>query len=114
MKLFSHSGGIFLFAALYFLFLLFVTPGIISVYLGDRRFTTGEFFGAAGSFFWAFVRLALWSLIPFLLVDLLFQGVKALSDYVGDRVVADQTSFYILVIGAIPVLLPTSVGEVLV
>ncbi len=107
VKLFSHSGGIVLFAALYFLFLLFVTPGIIAVYLEDRKFTTGEFFGAVGSFFWAFVRLALWSLIPFLLVDLLFQLVKELSSYVGDRVVADQTSFYILVIGAIPVLLLT-------
>ena len=36
VKLFSHSGGIFLFAFLYFLFLLFVTPGIIAVYLEDR------------------------------------------------------------------------------
>jgi hypothetical protein len=105
VKLFSHSGGIALFAALYFLFLLFVTPGIIAVYLQDRKFSTAEFFGAAGSFFWAFVRLALWSLIPFILVDLLFQLVKALSDYVGARVAADQASFYILVIGSIPVLL---------
>ncbi len=105
VKLFSHSGGIFLFAALYFLFLLFVTPGIIASYLEDRRFTTGEFFGTAGTFVWAFVRLALWSLIPFLLVDLLYQAVKAISEYVGDRVAADQIGFCILVIGSIPVLL---------
>ncbi len=50
VKLFSHSGGIFIFAFLYFLFLLFVMPGIIAVYLEDRTLTSGEFFGAAGNF----------------------------------------------------------------
>jgi len=105
VRLFSHSGGMFLFAAVYFLFLLFVSPGIITVYLEDRRFSTGEFFAAAGTYFWTFVRLALWSLIPFALVNLLYQGVHSLADYVGDRAVADQTAFYILVVGCIPVLL---------
>ena len=105
VKLFSHSGGVLLFAGLYFLFLLFITPGIISVYFEDRRLTTGEFFGTAGTFFWAFVRLALWSLIPFILVDLLYEGVHGAANYIGDRAVADQTGFYILLIGSIPVLL---------
>ncbi len=105
VRLFSHSGGVFLFAALYFLFLLFVTPGVIAVYLEDRALTTGQFFEAAGTFFWAFVRLALWSLIPFILIDLLYEGVHALADYIGERAVADQAGFYILVVGCIPVLL---------
>jgi hypothetical protein len=105
VKLFSHSGGMFLFASLYFVFLLFIMPGILSVYLEDRRFATGEFFGAAGTFFWAFVRLLLWSLIPFVLVQLLHQAVRSVADYVGDRAVADQTGFYILVLGSVPVLL---------
>jgi len=105
VKLFSHSGGVFLFAALYFLFLLFITPGIISLYFEDRRLTTGQFFGAVGTFFWAFVRLALWSLIPFVLVNLLYEGVHGAANYIGDRAVADQTGFYILVVGCIPVLL---------
>ena len=105
VKLFSHSGGVLLFACLYFLFLLFITPGVISVYLEDRTLTTGEFFEAAGSFFWAFVRLALWSLIPFVLVNLLHQAVHAISNYIGDRTVADQIGFYILIFGGIPILL---------
>ena len=100
VKLFSHSGGVFIFAGLYFFFLLFITPGIIATYLQDRRLTTGEFFAAAGNFFWVFVRLALWSLIPFILVNLLFEGVHRLANYVGDRAVADQTGFYILIIGS--------------
>ncbi len=105
VKLFSHFGGVLLFACLYFLFLLFITPGVISVYFEDRKLTTGEFFEAAGTFFWAFVRLALWSLIPFVLVNLLHQGVHSAADYIGDRAVADQTGFYLFVIGSIPVLL---------
>jgi hypothetical protein len=105
VKLFSHSGGVLLFACLYFLFLLFITPGVISVYLEDRALTTGEFFEAAGTFFWAFVRLVLWSLIPFMIVGLLHQGVQSVADYVGERAIADQTGFYILVIGSIPVAL---------
>ena len=44
-------------------------------------------------------------MIPFILVNLLYEGVHALSDYAGDRVVADQTGFYLLVVGSIPVLL---------
>lgn len=105
VKLFSHSGGVFLFACLYFLFLLFIMPGILSVYFEDRRLPNAEFFAAAGAFFWAFVRLALWSIIPFVLVDLLYEGVQDLADHIGDRAVADQAGFCILVIGCIPVLL---------
>jgi len=105
VKLFSHSGGLFLFAALYFLFLLFVTPGIISVYLEDRKFTTGEFCGAAGEFFWTFVRLALWSLIPFFLVHFLQRLVSELANHVSGRVAWDPAGFDILVVGSIPLLL---------
>ncbi len=105
VKLFSHSGGILLFACLYFLFLLFITPGVVLVYFEDRGVSTGEFFAAAGTFFWTFVRLALWSLIPFVLVNLLYEGVHGLADFAGDRAVTDQTGFYLLVIGSIPVLL---------
>ena len=105
VKLFSHSGGVLLFACLYFFFLLFITPGVISIYFEDRALTNGEFFATAGTFFWTFVRLTLWSLIPFILVDLLHQAVHGAANYIGDRAVADQTALYILVVGSIPVLL---------
>jgi len=105
VKLFSHSGGVLLFASLYFLFLLFVTPGIMTVYLEDRKFTTGEFCSAAGAYFWAFVRLALWSLIPFFIVHFLQRLVSELSSYIGDRVAWDPAGFVILVAGSAPFLL---------
>ena len=60
-------GGVYMFAALFMLFLLFVMGGILESYGQDRRLSTGEFFAACGAFFWRFVRLALLSIIPFVM-----------------------------------------------
>jgi hypothetical protein len=105
VRLFSQVGLSFVFAGLYFLFLLLVTPGIITVYIEDRRFSTGEFLGACGAFFWPFVRLALWSLIPFGIAQFLQGGIGGLAGYVDERAVSAQASFYVRVIGMVPVLL---------
>jgi hypothetical protein len=105
VRLFDHFGPSFLFAIIFFLFMLFVTPGIITVYIEDRSFTTGEFLAAAGSFFWPFVRLFLWSLIPFFAVHFLYHGISELASYVGERSVSAQTGFYIDVGGGIILLL---------
>src|ERR1019366_8415237 len=94
-----HAGILFL------LFMLFVTGGILTVYREDRKLKTGEFFGASGAFFWRFVRLVLFSLIPFVVLGLAFWGVNKLSDYIGDRTVSAQTGFYIFIAGAIVVTL---------
>src|SRR5215469_16394116 len=69
-----------LFALLFPLFMLFVTGGILAVYREDRRFSTGEFFAASGAFFWRFVRLALFSLIPFAILAEAFSGVRRLAE----------------------------------
>lgn len=105
VKLLNHIGLSFLFAGLYFLFLLLVTPGIITVYVEDRGFSTGEFLGACGAFFWPFVRLAVWSLIPFTLVNFLQGGVAALSHIADERALSAQASFYVRILGMVPVLL---------
>lgn len=98
-------GSSFLFALLFPLFLIFVTGGILTVYREDRILPAGEFFAAAGGFFWRFVRLALFSIIPFGILGAAFSGVRRLADYLGDRVVAAQTGFFILLAGAAVVLL---------
>ena len=60
--------AVYMFAFVFFVFMLFVTGGILESYRQDRRLTTGEFFAASGAFFWRFVRLALLSIIPFVIV----------------------------------------------
>lgn len=91
----------FLFAALFPLFMIFITGGILAVYREDRRFTAGDFFAASGAFFWRFVRVALFSLIPFGVLGFGLRGVNKLSDYIGDRSVSALTGFYISLAGAI-------------
>jgi len=86
---------------LFFLFMLFITGGILTVYREDRKLKTGEFFGASGTFFWRFVRLALLSLVPFIILGSALWGADKLSDYVGDRAVSAETGFYIFLAGAI-------------
>jgi hypothetical protein len=85
-----HSG------ILFFLFMLFVTGGILAVYHGDRKLKAGEFFGACGAYFWRFVRLMLLSLIPFAILGGLYSAVDKLSTYVGDRVTPASAGFWIL------------------
>jgi len=104
-NLMRSTGSAFLFALLFPLFMLFVTGGILAVYRDDRRFTAGDFFAASGAFFWRFVRLALFSLIPFGLLGAAFSGVRKLSDYLGDRAVSALTGFYILLGGVAVVIL---------
>jgi len=104
-NLMRSAGSSLLFAGLFPLFMLFVTGGILSVYREDRRFTAGDFFAASGAFFWRFVRLAVFSLVPFGILGGLYSGVDKLSDYLGDRAVAATTGFYIYAAGGILVVL---------
>lgn len=101
VNLLSSHGDSLMSAALFFLFMLFVSGGILAVYREDRTFTTGEFFAASGAFFWRFLRLMLLSLVPMAILGFLYSGVQSLSDWVDERAVADQASFYVLLAGII-------------
>jgi hypothetical protein len=85
-----HSG------ALFFLFMLFVAGGILTVYHEDRRLKAAEYFGACGTYFWRFVRLMLLSLIPFATLAGLYNALDKLSTYVDDRVTPASAGFSIL------------------
>jgi hypothetical protein len=104
-NLMRSMGSSLLFALLFPLFMLFVTGGILAVYRDDRRFTTGEFFAASGAFFWRFVRLMLFSLVPFGILAEAFSGVRRIAERLGDRATAAETEFYILLVGGVVVVL---------
>lgn len=95
VSLMRSTTSSYIFAFLFFLFMLFVSGGILETFHQDRRLTTGDFFAASGSFFWRFVRLLLLSLVPFIAVSMIYQGLDRLSDYVGDRAIADQVGVYL-------------------
>src|SRR5271165_444692 len=103
--LMRSSGTSFRIAFLFPLFMIFVTGGILAVYREDRKFTAGDFFAASGAFFWRFVRLALFSAVPFGILAAMLWGINKLSNYIDDRVVSAQTDLYILLAGTVIVTL---------
>jgi len=106
VNLFRFKTSSYVFAVLFAVFMLFISGGILEVYRQDRRrIDTGDFFAASGAFFWRFVRLLLFSVVPFVFLGSLYQQIDKFSDYVGDKVVTDQISFVIWLAGMIIVVL---------
>ncbi len=95
VRLMNAATSSYIFAFVFFLFMLFVSGGILETYHLDRKLTTGDFFAASGAFFWRFVRLMLLSLIPFIVVSMIYQGLMKVSDSVGDRAIADQVGIFL-------------------
>lgn len=85
----------YLLALLFLLFMMFVSGGILETYRQDRRLTTSEFFAASGLFFWRFVRLALLSIVPFVIVSMIYQGLSKAAEKIGDRAIADQVGIFL-------------------
>ncbi len=100
-RLLATRSSSYLFAGLFAVFILFVSGGILEAYRQDRWVTTGEFFAASGAYFWPFLRLALFSLVPFVFLGSLYQQLETFSDYIGDKVIADQVGFFIQLAGGI-------------
>src|SRR5271165_4545137 len=108
VNLFRFTTSSYAFAALFAVFMLFISGGILEVYRQDRRrVDSGDFFATSGAFFWRFVRLALFSLVPFALLGNAYLSVEKASDYLGDKVVADQVGFVIWLVGVIILVLLT-------
>jgi hypothetical protein len=63
----------------FLVYMLFLTGGILEVYREDRRLAIEDFFAACGHNFWRFVRLMLWSLIPFAIAVFVGRLVRTLG-----------------------------------
>jgi hypothetical protein len=108
VKLLRSTTASYLFAGLFALFMLFVSGGILETYRqGRRRISTSDFFAASGSFFLRFVRLALFSLVPFALLGNAYLGIEQAADYLGDKAVADQVGFVVWLAGIMVLVLLT-------
>jgi hypothetical protein len=107
VKLLQSATSSYLFAGLFALFMLFISGGVLQDYRQDSKLAIGDFFAASGLFFWRFVRLALFSLVPFALLGNAYLGVEKASDYLGDKVVADQVGFVVWLVGTLVLVLIT-------
>jgi hypothetical protein len=87
VQLATHTTVSVALAVIFFLFMLFATGGIIESYARERELVPGEFFQAAGAFFWRLVRLLLW-LIVFLVPIAILAGL--VNSYSG-RLASDSS-----------------------
>ena len=71
----------------------------------------GDFFAASGEFFWRLVRLALLSIVPFIIVAMIYQGLSKAADHFGDRAIADQVGIF-LSLAALVIFLLSGCGYV--
>lgn len=95
INLMRNTVTIYIMAFLFLVFMVFVSGGILETYREDRRLTAGEFFAASGAFFWRFFRLALLSIVPFIVVSMIYQGLSKAADHFGDRAIADQVGIFL-------------------
>jgi len=109
VSLFRFAISSFLFALVFFVFMIFVSGGILETYRQDHRPAAGEFFAASGAFFWRFVRLLLLSIVPFVIALMVYHSLKKLADHVGDRAIADQVGVF-MTLGARLVFLLLALG----
>ncbi len=87
------------FSSVFFLFMLFVTGGVLEAYARNRMLVPGEFFQGCGAFFWRFVRLVLWLVAVLVPVALLASGVRHLADRLSDNSSAEMLGFWVEVAG---------------
>ena len=91
---------------IFFVFMLFVTGGILAVYREDRRLTNAEFFENCGLHFWRFVRLSLFSIIPFGICFGIYSGVVGkLADRISESSPYESHAFWTRAIGGFIVIL---------
>src|SRR5580704_7916448 len=95
INLMRSTVTMYIMVFLFFLFMIFVSGGILETYREDRRLTAGEFFAASGAFFWRFVRLALLSIIPFVIVWMSHQALSKGADKMDERSIADQVGIFL-------------------
>jgi len=101
---YNSGSGTILGVVVFFIFMLFVEGGLLTLYRDDRRLTKGEFFEASGRFFWRFLRLMLYSLAPFVPVFMIVSGVSKWSSSLTSDAGHPVAGFWVMLIGLVVVL----------
>lgn len=89
--------GLFHFAVVFAVGMLFLTGGILATYFRDARLTTTLFFEACGECFWRFLRLLIYLAIVAIPIGLLGAAVSAGYDHIDDRSVSPYTAVWFFV-----------------
>lgn len=89
------------FAVVFFIYMIFINGGVLTVYREDRKLSKAEFFEMSGGFFWRTLRLVLLSLIPTAILAGIFSAISGWSDKLTDDAANAHTGFWVLVAGSV-------------
>ena len=99
---FGTAGpGIAAFAIVFFIFMLFVTGGILEAYRSPYKISTADFFQASGAFFWRFVRLLIMFVIVLIPVAIAASAINRWSGHLSSDAAPEKLGFWVDVIGAV-------------
>ncbi|HUY12622.1 MAG TPA: hypothetical protein VMX16_03185 [Terriglobia bacterium] len=101
----AYGMGSMVMAMLFFILMLVLSGGILTVYVEDQTPSTEDFFRACGRCFWRFFRLVILLLIVMVPVDFLGRGFRALSNYVSRVSPYGERAFLVAATGWLIVLL---------
>lgn len=93
--------GIAVFAFIFFLFVLFVTGGILEAYRSPYKISTADFFQASGAYFWRFVRLLILFVIVLTPVAIAASAIRNWSADLSSNAAPEKLGFWVDVIGAV-------------
>ncbi len=89
--------GSFLATAVFFVFMVFLTGGILADFGSEKKLTTADFFQACGAFFWRLVRLLIFLGIVLAPVVFLYGGLSAVAARLSRDSADELTGFRLLV-----------------
>lgn len=92
------------YSLVFFVFMLFVTGGILEVYRRDSRVTTAEFFESSGAFFWRFVRLLIFLLLCLIPIAILHRILHSAGDHIDETAVSAMASIWFSIAAGIVIL----------
>jgi hypothetical protein len=95
VQLGAAASASYLFALLFFAFMLFMTGGILRTYVAEGPLPAGEFFQACGTFLWRFFRLLLWFLLVLVPLGLLASGIDSWSGRLTDSSPRETLGFWV-------------------
>ncbi len=90
----SVSPAAMAYSLVFFVFMLFVTGGILETYRRDDRVSTAEFFESSGAFFWRFVRLLIFLLLCLVPLAILRAIANRIGGHIEDTAVSAMTSVW--------------------
>jgi hypothetical protein len=97
----TAAPGISAFAIVFFIFMMFVTGGILEAYRSPYKLSTADFFQASGAWFWRFVRLLIMFLIVLIPVAIAASAIKNWSGDLSNNAAPEKLGFWVVVAGAV-------------